>query len=120
VKANQGAAYLAGHPPWVKGAGHHTLQQDIGALQITVEQPQRVKVLHPLRDVRQAEQAGHLHSNHMSINPCAFRTFSSSIGAHRRENLCCAVFACLQGCLGSLREAYQILLEAGAHSMVVQ
>ena len=55
VKANQGAAYLAGQPPWVKGAGHHTLQQDIGALQITVQQPQGVKVLHPLRDVRQAQ-----------------------------------------------------------------
>lgn len=54
-EANQAAAYLAGQPPWVKGAGHYTLQQDIGALQVTVQQTQGVKVLHPLRDVRQAQ-----------------------------------------------------------------
>ena len=57
-------ANLAGHPPRIKRTGHSTLQQNIGALQVTVQEPQGVQVLHPLRNVCQAQQAAHLHNAH--------------------------------------------------------
>ena len=61
VKGVCRVANLADHPPGVKRAGHCTLQQHIGALEVAVQEPQGVEVLHPLRDVGQAQQAADLH-----------------------------------------------------------
>ena len=58
----QRGADLADNAPRVKRAGNCALQQNIGALQITVQEPQGVKVPHPLGNVCQAQQAADLHT----------------------------------------------------------